>query len=347
MVSFSHCAILFAVVAVVFAKFLVRNVGDGSAQTIAKVRHVETMYGKSERLYSDPYARYMYMGSFVMEWMGVSKSQRLFDIFFPGLLELLTLRTKWIDDQIAIHAARGDNDSNGDDDDDDGSHCGQLVILGAGYDTRGFRLNTFSEGFKIIEVDQPSVQASKRRVLQEIAEHNRQVASRLKDGTVTFVPMDFNNHGDSFGETLRIFLDSDQCAIVVLEGVTQYIPKASTASTLKQLNNLLPKGSILLVSYVPQVLFDDPGQIAPPDSIRFLLKGAKWAGEPWISAWNKAGFSEFLSSELCGGYEILSDSAVTELEEQYLFPLRKNRGGSQRPIPPLERYVVARVVTKQ
>eukprot|EP00536_Pseudo-nitzschia_multiseries_P013040 jgi/Psemu1/327067/estExt_fgenesh1_pg.C_5320002 len=302
------------------------------------------MHDESERLYSDPYAKYMYTGSFVMEWMGVSRSQQLFDVFFPGLLELLTLRTKWIDEQIAIHATHGANDGIGN---DGNSDCGQLVILGAGYDTRGFRMNDFPEGFKIIEVDQPSVQASKRRVLKEIAERDNLVASRLKDNTVTFVPIDFDHHGDSIGEALHSFLEGDQRTIVVLEGVTQYIPKSSTASTLKQLHNLLPKGSVLLVSYVPQVIFDDPGQISSPDLIRFLLKGAEWSGEPWISAWTESGFAEFLSSDQCGGYEVLSDSAVEELEKQYLVPMRKNRRRSLNPIPPLERYVVARVVSEQ
>ena len=387
MVSLAHGAVVFATLVLVLAKFLERrSVGDGTAQGVAKVRHIEAMQEESVRLYSDPYAKRMYPGSFVLGWLGASRSKRLFDAVCPGILELLTLRTKWIDDQIAIHIH---GNVNGNDKDPSSPACGQMVILGAGYDTRGFRLDVFPEGFKIIEVDQPPVQASKQRALKGIASYDDRVASCLKNNIVSFVEVDFNNNNNirndkndtdnnnnddssmdaavsgvddspSVGEKLRSSssFNSHQKSIVLLEGVTQYIPKSSTASTLKQLHEILPAGSILLISYVPQNILnvdvDDPGRqqqqqqqigSATASTIRFVLKMVAWYGEPWISAWTPPQFASFLSSDRCGGYEVLSDTTVMELKEKYLIPLMsKNRRINKKHELALERYVVAEVV---
>ena len=136
--------------------------------------------------------------------------------------------------------------------------------------------------------------------------------------------------------------------VVLLEGVTQYLPKSATARTLKQLHELLPRGSVLLVSYVPQTVFDDDTDRVS----RLVLKGASLVGEPWISVWTRQGFARFLLSK-CGGYQVVSDSGVRELHEQYLTPLatrekdlphnRRSRN-MRNQVPPIERYVVARVV---
>lgn len=301
---------------------------DGTAQGLAKIRHYEALHKPSTRLYYDPYACYMYEGSFVQTWLGEGGTRWIYNLLMKGLLEHLTIRTKWLDDEImkAIH------DKN----------ATQMVILGAGYDTRGFRLD-LPHGFSVIEVDQPAVQSMKRKKLETISKEYEQIASRMNpdNGIVKFLEIDFNT--DSVGVKLTKSnspFNQDKPTIVILEGVTQYIPKTSTASTLAQLRKIIHPHSTLLVSYVPSDVFDDPAKCGPINNVNTVLKVAKYSGEPWISGWTAQEFKSFLDKL---GYEVISDSIISELSDKYLAPI--NRSLDSNEILSIERYVKAIVKT--
>ena len=317
---------IFAFVAIAVLKF--KNSKDQTAQGVAKVRHCESILeDPSERLYEDPYAHLMYDGSIVQTWLGGNKTRGLFDWFLKGMYDLLTLRTKWIDDEIIAAISAGD------------ASAEQLVILGAGYDTRGFRLD-LPEGFIAVEVDQPDVQSSKRKIIDSIAKTETDVASRLNPTNggpkVEFVSIDFNK--DSIGEDTLMAsssLEGSKRTIVTLEGVTQYIPESSTADTLQKVHELFPAGSLLLISYVPDSLYEESNN----KKVSWLLKIVDSLGEPWITSWSPESFASFLGN--CG-YRVISDVGFAELNEKYLVP--RNRGLAKEEMVPLERYAVASVV---
>ena len=74
---------------------------DGTAQGVAKARHYEELWPEGRRLFTDRYARRMYPGSFVQTWLGTSILTWLYDkMMGVGVLELLLIRTKWLDDEI-------------------------------------------------------------------------------------------------------------------------------------------------------------------------------------------------------------------------------------------------------
>merc|ERR550532_2799914 len=118
-----------------------------------------------------------------------------------GMFFLLAGRTREFDEQVRQSVATG---------------IKQVVILGAGYDTRGLRLGLPGD-VRVFEVDQPEVQAKKRAALGGFAElPNKE--------NVHYVPIDFNKETV---EKLRDEQQYDSSAPVVflMEGVTQYIPK--------------------------------------------------------------------------------------------------------------------------
>ena len=297
---------------------------DGTAQGVAKVRHYESLHKPSKRLYHDPFACHMYKGSFVQAWLGEEKTKRLYDFLMKGILELLTIRTKWYDDQI-MKAIQDKNVT-------------QMIILGAGYDTRGFRLD-LPEGFSVIEVDQPTVQDLKMKKLKNISGQYENVASRIDSGMVQFLSVNFETNfiEEKLTESVSHF-NRNKPTIVTFEGVTQYIPKSSTASTLTQLHKILPNESIFLVSYVPQNVFDDPEKCGPANSVKSLLRAAKNTGEPWISVFSPHEFKLFLDAL---GYTVVLDSTINELNDKYLAPL--NRSLHKNEILHVERYVLATV----
>jgi len=316
---------------------------DGTAQGVAKARHYEELWPEDRRLFTDKYARRMYPGSFVQTWLGTSTLAWLHDkMMGVGVLELLLIRTKWLDVEITKRTTVTE---------DVGGRFGQLIILGAGYDTRGFRLGLLPQqdqkqqqgqkNFQVWEIDQPDVQSKKVKIMEQIAsDGDEQVAKIMSDQSVKFVPIDFNI--DLFDETLK---NTDgfivgQKSIITLEGVSRYVPKDALADTLTKVHDVVSTGSILLISYVDQNIIDDPSKIGGPiSSTKTLLKMAKMVGEPWISFWTQEGFEEWMKNL---GYEVMENTTTKDYNEIFMTPL--DRRMDPESIVSVERYVVAKAL---
>jgi len=314
---------------------------DSTAQGIAKIRHLESLLeDPTERLYEDPYAHYMYPLSWIQTSLGGYRSRSIFDFIMNGLFDHLTLRTKFIDDAILSRTSTA-NQAN---QQNEQQQHEQLVILGAGYDTRGFRLD-LPDGFTVWEVDQPGVQSRKRKIMEGLAVTDKAVEARLGASSsgphVEFLEVDFNK--DSIGERLvsqRTF-DQTKPTIVTLEGVTQYIPMSALATTLKQVRNVLAKGSVILISYVYSEVMEQPELACPktPRKLERTIRLITWSGEPWITYWKTPEtFASFLKEI---GYEVIEDVTFSDLNKRYLVPVHRDRKDDD--LCNLERYVVARV----
>jgi len=298
---------------------------DGTAQGVAKVRHYESLHEPSKRLYHDPYAQHMYLGSFVQRWLGEGGTRWLYRVCgFEGILDMLSIRTRWIDDEIMKVA-------------NDGKEKQQLIILGAGYDTRGFRLNLQPAFECVWEVDQTEVQTKKIRNLRQIKD-DVCIQERIDSCFVRYIGIDFNQ--ESIDEKLQSSegYSIHTPSVVTLEGVTQYLPKDSTAETLTALKKAVPAGSILLITYADQNVLDDPIQCGPPNEVKKTVNSASMVGEPWISFWTPDEFSSYVK-EL--GYNVMSDSIPYDYIEKYLTPLGRNR--EKKEMLAMEHFVVATI----
>lgn len=121
----------------------------------------------------------------------------------------VAVRTAFIDEEVVrwTRAATG--------------QAGQVVILGAGLDTRAARLAT--PGARFFEVDQPASQRDKR---DRIAR-----ADGYPIGAATYVACDFEK--DDFLERLSASgFAPDAPAFFVWEGVTPYLPEPAIRRTL-------------------------------------------------------------------------------------------------------------------
>lgn len=293
--------------------------GDGTAQGVAKARHMETMYpikGSQKRLFEDPYAHHFYLGSsataVLVEWMGFERLVGMVGDMGASVQCTLSGRTAEFDSQIRTAVAAG---------------IKQYVVLGAGYDTRSLRLG-LPRDVNIFEVDQPKVQEMKRAKLAGIP-------GLTIPGNVHFVPIDFNVHTLV---KLREHPSYDPVAstIFTMEGVTQYIPKEATASTLATAASISGDNSRFLISYVPQDLWDAPEKCGDPASIKKLLWLAEsGAGEPWIAGWHPPAFAELMQAQ---GFNVQRDIAMPELHEDYFVP-------AARPVPEKQRVILERYVT--
>ena len=113
----------------------------------------------------------------------------------------------------------------------------QLVILGAGFDTRPYRLpqDTPVSSF---EVDAPKTQAVKRAMLDKAG---------IDAHRVTFVPADFGK--DDWLATLAdAGFDPGRPALFLWEGVTMYLEQAAIEDTLSKVASCA-RGSLLAFDY--------------------------------------------------------------------------------------------------
>ncbi|MSP92723.1 MAG: SAM-dependent methyltransferase [Myxococcales bacterium] len=146
-----------------------------------------------------------------------------------GLVDHLHLRTAAIDRVVAEAVADG---------------VRQIVLLGAGFDARAWRLEAM-RGATVIEVDHPATQAAKRRQLQ---------ARAPLATNVVFAPVDFAK--DSLADALDAAgHDPDLPTLWVWEGVTMYLPVEATLATVATLRARSAAASRLAVTYVtPRLL---------------------------------------------------------------------------------------------
>src|ERR1700692_3692908 len=79
-----------------------------------------------------------------------------------GSALMMQVRTRFIEERLGEAVERG---------------ATQLVILGAGFDTRAYRLTDLLRNARVFEVDQPSTQEYKKRRIQEVG---IEVPSNLK-----------------------------------------------------------------------------------------------------------------------------------------------------------------------
>ena len=167
----------------------------------------------------------------------------------------------------------------------------QLVILGAGYDGRAWRLPELA-GVKVFEVDHPATQGDKRTRVAQLPPAK---------GIVTFVPVDCER--DALGTALEgAGHDRSSPTCWIWEGVVMYLTHDAMHATLSAIAGRSAPGSTLIINYHTQ----HRGFIG---KIIFRL-----IGEPQISAWTPDEMAADLRSV---GFEVREDSGMTEWNERF------------------------------
>jgi methyltransferase (TIGR00027 family) len=104
------------------------------------------------------------------------------------------------------------------------SDVAQFVILGAGFDTRAYRLPNDTP-VRVFEVDSPRTQTVKRQSLAEAG---------VDSHGVTFVPADFEKE-DWLARLTAAGFDPGERTLFLWEGVTMYLDRAAVEDTLRKI----------------------------------------------------------------------------------------------------------------
>ncbi len=176
----------------------------------------------------------------------------------------------------------------------------QLVILGAGFDTRAWRSDAVAET-TVFEVDHPATQAVKRQ---------RAAAVPLKARQVHFVATDFHQL-DMAKSLLAAGYDAHQPAFWLWEGVTMYLRPEAVAANLDTLATLSAPGSHLAMTYLSK----DRGRT--PRSLSLAL-----LGEPVRAAYAPTEITEIAKSY---GWACTADSGIEDWLRELTPGLRLTR----------------------
>lgn len=233
-----------------------------------------------EPLFADPWARRFLRGRYrLAALLPATALARAIDARWPGPRAAVCVRTRWIDDAIGAALARG---------------LDQLVLLGAGFDTRAHRLPGI-ERVRVFEVDHPATQAMKRRVVGSAPAH------------VTYVPVDLTR--DALPEALAYAgLRTGARTLIVWEGVTNYLDEPTIDATLRFAARA---GQALLFTYVDRAVLD--GQAAflgGPESVAYVSR----LGEPFTFGFDPAELRAYLDRR---GLELEDDQPLSEAARLY------------------------------
>jgi methyltransferase (TIGR00027 family) len=145
------------------------------------------------------------------------------DVF--GLTWLMLVRTRFID-EVTLRAIR--------------AGATQLVILGAGFDTRAHRFTDALHGISVHEIDLPATQAYKHRRVEATLGRSA--------GEVTYTPADLAC--EPLDDVLRrAGVDASRQTYFVCEGLSMYVPEEGMKQTLRAIGGSAP-GSAVMLEYI-------------------------------------------------------------------------------------------------
>jgi methyltransferase (TIGR00027 family) len=144
----------------------------------------------------------------------------------------------------------------------------QVVILGAGFDTRAYRFQELLGHCTVIEVDAAETQEYKKQRLR--------AAMVEAPANLTYARCDFAC--ESLSEVLcAAGYRTDEKTFFIWEGVCMYLPEESARQTLRMIATESGSGSSVVLDYANQIGIE----IGMKYSQGPLALAALW-GEPWI-----------------------------------------------------------------
>lgn len=213
--------------------------------------------------------------------------RRFIEAKAPGSYCFSIIRTRHFDQVLLEEVAKG---------------IEQVVILGAGYDTRAFRYAHELKHVDIYELDFPGTQQNKKRLL-------RKVSIKIPDN-LRFIPIDFNEK--PFDQALLEAGFAPQKKTCFLwEGVSYYLAEPVVNKVLRFVSTC-GHGSTILFDYATRnFVHGDHSTYGGKQVAKWLRK----INEPFLFGLNADETASFLSKNKL---DVVSDLGPDELERLYL-----------------------------
>jgi len=213
----------------------------------------------------------------------------------PGLWANLACRKRFIGDKLTEALA----------------DINAVVILGAGLDTRGYRL-TRQVRIPVFEADLPVNIALKAKTVRRVLGQ--------APLSVRLVALDFE-HDDLLTALAEHGYHTDYRAFFICEGVTQYLTEAGVRRTLEGLRAAAP-GSRLVFTYVRRDFIDGTNRYGT----RTLYRSVRQRKQLWQFGLEPDEVAGFIAEY---GWRLVEQAGPDELVQRYVEPTGRKLKASQ------------------
>jgi methyltransferase (TIGR00027 family) len=269
-----------------------------TAAQMALSRAIETRRSEDARICYDPFAeRFLDRGYRLLVWARVLRgaAERIIERLFPGHHHYVLCRTRHFDERLKARLAAG---------------VEQVVILGAGFDSRAYRFAELLAHVKVFEVDHPATSQRKRAKVNQLM--------GAGPPNVAWVAVDFNR--DSLGQRLaEADCHSGATTLFLWEGTTPYLTAEAVSKTLRFIASSSGPRSAVVFDYVLQGVIDGHCTLRGARNEAELMKRTSEPFTFGIAHETLAGFLADL------GLRVVSDVGGEDLAARYLPPARRDQ----------------------
>ena len=199
---------------------------------------------------------------------------------FPLVKELVKIRTRYLDDMLDRQIAAG---------------CRQVVLLGAGLDTRAVRKG--APGVRFFEIDDAATMALKRYGLSQ---HRLAADACFIDGNYVTDGM--------LSLLVANGLDVDAPTFVIWEGNTMYLDEAADRAILRQLREGLQRVRVSFDYFEPAMITRTTGDAG----LTRMADNFTRMNAPWVT-----GFADLHALAASAGLVVLEDVTTGTLSRVY------------------------------
>jgi len=180
----------------------------------------------------------------------------------------------------------------------------QVVVLGAGFDSRAYRFRASHPQLQFYEVDLPAtIEAKKVRVAEALG--------GLPD-YVRYAPIDFNTQKLA-DVLLPLGYDPKQRSFFLLEGVVMYVVEAGNATTFDFIRGNSAPGSVVVYDYLLKRVIQ--GDTKGLYAAAYLSFAVERQGEPYIFGWTPPEAAAWAKKR---GFRVVEDVDDKELGRRHL-----------------------------
>lgn len=173
----------------------------------------------------------------------------------------------------------------------------QVIILGAGFDTRAQRLD-FLKTLPVLEIDHPNTSNAKQEVLKKESEN------------LHYLQIDFNTSSIE-DLILKHKIDRSLPTVFIWEGVSNYLHEEAIKDTFECISSFAP-GSSCIFTYIHKEVLEHPEKY---HGLKNTMATLKSQDEEWTFGFYPVELGSYLA-EL--GLSLIEDTGATDYRKHYL-----------------------------
>lgn len=210
----------------------------------------------------------------------MARVYRAFDWMLPGQFEAFAHRKAFCERNVRDCIAGG---------------ARQVLVLGAGYDTIGWRLAPELPGVQFFEIDHPATARLKRRGIERMGPRSN----------LHLIPADLGQRNLVDVMTDQEHWDAASQSVIIAEGLLMYLPPEAVPELFCRCASICGARSRIAFSYIPA---DGDGRLDVGRWTKLVLWIQRRVGEPWLWSIRPDDLPAFLHDT---GWNVTPDLAAS------------------------------------